>query len=285
MRNEHVAGVGVTWYTWLEQGRPINASVQVLDAVARVLGLDVTERAHLYRLAGVTVPTGGEVGVRVAPGVPAILGQLGTMPAVLLDSKFEVLDCNDAYRRVFPSFGEVGRNVLRGSFLLPECCNPYPHNAGDLRRMVAYLRGAYAQRMDDARWQALVEEMCGASVVFAEYWASNDVAPAGDLVKLVWNPVVGELRMNLTVLAVPGSGGAWIQVFAPVDEVGAGRVGTLLAMSDDQWRRSDEEHGRSCAERVAVAEFDSPQHATWTKRFHDRRMCAVAAELEGRARR
>src|ERR1700722_3382024 len=46
-----VAGVGVTWYTWLEQGRPINASVQVLDAIATTLRLDPVERAHLFRLA------------------------------------------------------------------------------------------------------------------------------------------------------------------------------------------------------------------------------------------
>ena len=46
-----LAGVGVTWYTWLEQGRPINASVQVLDAIATTLRLDAVERAHLFRLA------------------------------------------------------------------------------------------------------------------------------------------------------------------------------------------------------------------------------------------
>src|ERR1700748_342915 len=46
-----LAGVGVTWYTWLEQGRPLNASVQVLDAVASTLRLDPVERAHLCRLA------------------------------------------------------------------------------------------------------------------------------------------------------------------------------------------------------------------------------------------
>src|SRR5919197_5482454 len=54
LRREEVAqlsGVGVTWYTWLEQGRPINASAQVLDAVARTLRLDSAERMHLYHLA------------------------------------------------------------------------------------------------------------------------------------------------------------------------------------------------------------------------------------------
>src|SRR5271154_3309513 len=57
LRREEVAqlaGVGVTWYTWLEQGRRINASMQVLDAVARTLRLDRAEREHLYRLAEAT---------------------------------------------------------------------------------------------------------------------------------------------------------------------------------------------------------------------------------------
>jgi hypothetical protein len=59
LRREEVAqlaGVGVTWYTWLEQGRPIRASVQVLDAVARTLRLDPVERQHLFRLAEIPDP-------------------------------------------------------------------------------------------------------------------------------------------------------------------------------------------------------------------------------------
>src|SRR5580658_9337157 len=56
LRREEVAqlsGVGLTWYTWLEQGRPINASTQVLDAIARTLRLDPAEHRHLYTLAQV----------------------------------------------------------------------------------------------------------------------------------------------------------------------------------------------------------------------------------------
>src|SRR6266567_6539337 len=57
LRREEVAllaGVGITWYTWLEQGRPINASWQVLDAIAHTLRMDATQRWHLYRLAEAT---------------------------------------------------------------------------------------------------------------------------------------------------------------------------------------------------------------------------------------
>src|SRR5439155_19076628 len=55
LRREEVAllaGVSVSWYTWLEQGRPINASLDVLDALARALRLDAVERDHLLALAG-----------------------------------------------------------------------------------------------------------------------------------------------------------------------------------------------------------------------------------------
>ncbi|MFD4458992.1 helix-turn-helix domain-containing protein [Nocardia sp. NPDC058480] len=90
LRREEVAqlsGIGVTWYTWLEQGRPINASVQVLDAVARTLELDHAEKVHLYRLADVpSVPAAPEPSM-MPPGLPMILDQLSPLPAVLLDSK------------------------------------------------------------------------------------------------------------------------------------------------------------------------------------------------------
>src|ERR1700746_124978 len=56
-----LAGVGVTWYTWLDQGREITASTQVLDAVANTLRLDRAEREHLYRLAEATPTLGGHM--------------------------------------------------------------------------------------------------------------------------------------------------------------------------------------------------------------------------------
>ena len=77
LRREEVAqlaGVGVTWYTWLEQGRPIRASLQVLEAVARTLQLDVTERQHLFRLAEVPDTTHpDDSGPQLRPQVQVIL--------------------------------------------------------------------------------------------------------------------------------------------------------------------------------------------------------------------
>src|SRR5215467_5019822 len=85
LRREEVAqlaGVGVTWYTWLEQGRPIRASVQVLEAVAKTLRLDAVERQHLFRLAEVpdaaAPPDGSGL---LGPEIQPVLDQLVPMPA------------------------------------------------------------------------------------------------------------------------------------------------------------------------------------------------------------
>src|ERR1700730_18548155 len=95
LRREEVAqlaGVGVTWYTWLEQGRPINASVQVLDAIARTLRLDATERGHLFRLADVpgAAATADCPECPLPPEVQLILDAV-RFPACVLTERFDVI--------------------------------------------------------------------------------------------------------------------------------------------------------------------------------------------------
>src|ERR1700761_1079858 len=94
-----LAGVGVTWYTWLEQGRKINASVQVLDAIATTLRLDATERAHLFRLAdvpGASAPA--DCGDCPLPSeVQRILDSI-PYPASVTTERFDLL----AWKRIYP---------------------------------------------------------------------------------------------------------------------------------------------------------------------------------------
>src|SRR5947209_19319531 len=101
LRREEVAqlaGVGVTWYTWLEQGRPIRASVQVLEAVSRTLQLDTIERQHLFRLAeapDTTHPV--ESGPLLPPQIQVVLDGLSPIPASVVTERFDILAWNAAY--------------------------------------------------------------------------------------------------------------------------------------------------------------------------------------------
>src|SRR4051794_37672817 len=106
LRREEVAqlaGVGVTWYTWLEQGRAINASAQVLGAVARTLRLDTAEREHLYRLADISHPSAGaDWAVETFDDVEPILQALDPLPAMVANPRGDILGWNRTYAVLHP---------------------------------------------------------------------------------------------------------------------------------------------------------------------------------------
>ena len=186
LRREEVAqlaGVGVTWYTWLEQGRPIRASVQVLEAVARTLRLDTVERQHLFRLAEVpdTAPP-GDGGQWLPPQIQAILDGLNPMPASVLTERFDILAWNAAYAVLIPRTAEdlpAERNTLLYCFTRSECCSAIENRADQRAAMVAQLRAAYGHHVGDPAWTGFIRRMEAASPEFAAMWATQDVAPAG----------------------------------------------------------------------------------------------------------
>ncbi|MFE3190637.1 helix-turn-helix transcriptional regulator [Nocardia sp. NPDC059240] len=247
LRREEVAqlaGVGITWYTWLEQGRDINCSVQVLDAIARALALNGAEHAHLYRLADVPaipMPVDEEP---VPEEVQTILDHLHPLPASLFSAKYDVIAHNAAYLAMYPVFLSGSRNVLRKVFLADECCTPYPtHSEPDhLARMVGYLRAAYARNLGDPEWTGFIDEMVRDSPHFAELWARNDVALPLGRTRVIRNMAVGELEMFMTSMSLPSIAGAWMQVWTPADPAAWDKLHALLAMTHAQRRRPWAEH-------------------------------------------
>src|ERR1700742_3426393 len=117
-----LAGVGVTWYTWLEQGRPINASTQVLEAVARTLRLDMAQTRHLYQLAEATPQRRWADTDGVPVEVYALLEALWPNPAVLVNGLLDVLAYNAAHNELFRDW-HVGTCVHRN---LLWCCVTEP---------------------------------------------------------------------------------------------------------------------------------------------------------------
>ncbi|MFI6044896.1 helix-turn-helix transcriptional regulator [Nocardia sp. NPDC051321] len=245
LRREEVAqlsGIGVTWYTWLEQGRQINVSVQVLDAVARTLALDDAERGHLYRLADVPTVPSPHANSALPEEMQTILDHLTPLPAAVLSARYDVLAFNDSYAALCPGFLMGERNVMRRVFLTPPCCNTYRSSMDDLRRMVAYLRGAYAKNLDDPTWQRFIEEMCTDSADFAALWARNDVAVPSNRIKQLRNLAIGELEMFITSMSLPVVAGAWVQIYTPTDEAQWAQLRLLLAMSPEEQRKPWDEH-------------------------------------------
>lgn len=224
LRREEVAqlaGVGVTWYTWLEQGRPIHASVQVLDAVARTLQLDAVERQHLFRLAEVPdVVASDSTCLQLRPEVQQILDQLNPMPANVVSERFDIAAWNDAYVALFPrtpGLPPAERNTLYQCFTVPECCRAFQNGEEQRAGMVAHLRAAYGRHVGDPAWTAFIKRMEAASPEFAQMWATQDVAHPASYTKVFRHPLYDTLLMTSTSLNVQGCPGARMVVYTPAD--------------------------------------------------------------------
>ncbi|MEO3754883.1 helix-turn-helix transcriptional regulator [Streptomyces sp. B6B3] len=240
LRREEVAqlaGVGVTWYTWLEQGRPINASPQVLDAVARTLRLAEHEREHMYQLAGVPYAREPEPRARaVSPDVQAVLDAVDPLPAVIYNARFDVLSFNRAYWSLF--FARTDRwqrtaadgeahNVLWALFTGSREDCPLVFRQDELRVMVATLRAGYGNHVGEPSWEAFIGRLCRASEEFAGMWASGEVVPPGPRVKTFRHPEVGEVRLRSVSMSVHGIPEARMVVYTAADEE-SGRLVTTL---------------------------------------------------------
>ncbi|MFI9582130.1 helix-turn-helix transcriptional regulator [Streptomyces sp. NPDC052236] len=227
LRREEVAqlsGVGVTWYTWLEQGRPINASAQVLDAVARTLRLDQPEREHLYHLAEVPYAQDHRQAdvESVSPEIQSIIDALDPHPAAVYNARYDVLATNSLYRDLFALKGHSGhfgiRNVLWSLFMVPEPSCPLVFREVELPLMVAQLRGAYGRHVGEPAWESFIHRMSTASKYFSELWESGNVVPPGPRVKTFRCPAIGEVRMTSVSLSINGMPECRIVVYAPSDE-------------------------------------------------------------------
>ncbi|UWE08477.1 helix-turn-helix transcriptional regulator [Actinacidiphila bryophytorum] len=239
LRREEVAqlaGVGVTWYTWLEQGRPINASVQVLDAVARVLQLDTTEREHLYRLAGIPFVSEPVSDVE-AVGVECqgILDALNPLPAAIYNARYDVRATNATYRALWPMTSIVARwerNVLYKLFTVPECCLTFVNSAEELPWMVAQVRRSYGRHVGEPAWESFVALMVKESPTFAQLWASGNVAAPGKRVKAFRHEGIGVINMTSMSLSVDGMAEHRFVVYTPVTEDDRLRIEQLRQLDD-----------------------------------------------------
>ena len=259
LRREEVAqlaGIGVTWYTWLEQGRPINASLQVLDAVARTLRLDAAERAHLRRLAAVPEPESAQAqdGDDLEPEIQEILDGLGTLPAAAYNARLDLLAWNAAYAVLFSSLVAAPRerrNALWHIFTAPGCCCRFLNRSTEAPRMVATLRGDFARHTDDPAWIRFVDELAAASPDFALLWAGHDVAQPDKRHKSFLHHMVGEVHLVTTTLTVARDADRRIVVYTPVDETSRERV-EWLAAHPDAPACEHAGHARKLAERLDV---------------------------------
>ncbi|MGR3933845.1 helix-turn-helix transcriptional regulator [Streptomyces sp. BRA346] len=237
LRREEVAQlstVGVTWYTWLEQARDIHVSVQVLDAIARALLLDRSERAHLFALAGEIDPIPGSECSGVPQSLQVMLEQLEPFPACVQNARFDLLAYNRTYRLLMCDLDALppeDRNCMWLAFTNEDWCASLVERDETIRMMAAKFRAAMAEHVAEPAWKALLRRLEEASPEFREIWARHEVLRPSDKIKVFRQSTVGVLRLTSTSLWTGPNQGPKLLTYTPVDTETRERLEQLHALA------------------------------------------------------
>ncbi|MCS2608563.1 helix-turn-helix transcriptional regulator [Halomonas dongshanensis] len=181
LRREEVAalaGVGLTWYTWLEQGREIRASSAFLDRLASTLKLDAAERRHLFLLAHQRLPVEpGKTRCDVPPILRNLMDDLPHRPAYLLNLRWDVLAWNNAADRLFEFSANPAqeRNLLWLLFTDERVRALFDPWEAQVKQMLGSFKRDAANAFDDAPFQSLIALLKNVSPDFARWWPSQDI--------------------------------------------------------------------------------------------------------------
>jgi transcriptional regulator with XRE-family HTH domain len=237
LRREEVAqlaGVGVSWYTWLEQGRDITVSEQVLESLARILQLESEERRHLFVLARGMVPVADERSEIVSPppGLQAVLDALGSNPAYLIDHRFNLVAWNESACRVFGDFSllsERERNRIWYMFVHPLSRQLFVDWEQAAYHAVMNFRAAYDQYLGDAWFEHFLADLQQKSPEFRTLWAQHNVEAACNFYqeKELNHPQVGRLFLSSTVLIVPVDPPLQLVTFTPCSQETVAKLETV----------------------------------------------------------
>ncbi|MEU1201548.1 helix-turn-helix domain-containing protein [Streptomyces sp. NPDC005813] len=206
LRREEVAllaSISTDYYTRLEQGRR-QASVAVLDAIARVLRLNDDERGYMLELAGKDAERPRrQAAQRVQPQLRQLLDDLTHIPAMILGRRMDVLAWNPLAAALLGDFENVPekqRNYVRMVFLDPSVRALYRDWTEVAQTGVAQLRMEAARDPKDPRLTALVGELSMRDEDFREWWGAHRVVTRGMGTKVLRHPVVGDLILDWNTL-------------------------------------------------------------------------------------
>jgi len=223
LRREEVAmlaGVGATWYTWLEQGRDVRASLEVLEALSRALRLSAAERSHVILLGrGEQAGPCKAPAEEVSPTLRRLVENTGPGPVYLLGRRWDYLAWNSAFEHVFnwePGPDPLSRNHIWVWFMDPSrrslCSTDWATSA---RLLVAKIRADSARNIGDPAFEELISALESSSPEFRKLWKRHEVAGSGTGRKDLNHPVVGPLVFDHAVFNHGDLGEQRLVVYSP----------------------------------------------------------------------
>jgi len=207
LRREEVAeyiGISTTWYTWLEQGRAIHVSAEVVEQLARLLQLNGDERAYFFHLARHSLPPTRPLAPAAVPQVLRdLLTTLDPCPAHIRDRQWNVLACNRAESFLVDwfAFPPSERNILWHHFTNPAFRRLLVNWERDSRSVLSEFRMESAEQAQEPWLTSLVSQLRQRSAEFRDWWPLHEVRQERELPVELEHPDVGRLVLQpVTVL-------------------------------------------------------------------------------------
>ncbi len=224
LRREEVAqlaSISSTYYTFLEQGRELRPSRQVLDALTRALQMAPAEREYLHVLVHGGPPPAAAVTIEtLAPGVAELVDHLDPHPSYVTGRCWDVLASNRSARLLWTDWLRLPlrqRNLLLWMFAAPAAREVFVDWHTEAAAQLARFRAAAARHPADPQFAALIERLHAASPEVREWWPRHDVAPLASGRKRLRHPELGELDLVHVVLQVADAPEQKLVTFAPAD--------------------------------------------------------------------
>ncbi|NUP44887.1 MAG: helix-turn-helix domain-containing protein [Streptomyces sp.] len=212
-----LAGISMSWYTWLEQGR-VRTSEQVLRAVARVLRLEAAETAHVLSFVEENRQP-ADPPTWVSPNLLSLVQAMAPHPAVVLDPRWDLLAWNTAYAALLTDPARLHpkqRNLLWLVFRWPPARTLLADWEDEARALLGQFRSRAARRPHDPRFAELVEELLSDSDA-ARWYERRETAGFQPSVRRFSHPDVGELRLRYVKLAAVDEPGHHFLAYLPDD--------------------------------------------------------------------
>ncbi len=229
-----LAGVGTTWYTWLEQGRDVRPSPQVLNALANALKLDEAERQHLFALGsrGISPPP-STVPESVDEPLKRMLANLTHQPAYVLGRRWDVLAWNRAAVKLFGDYATLARderNIMHRLFADPAHRRLLVEWEAVARVSLAMFRADSARFAGDPDFERLIALLKAESKDFRDWWPRHEVVTPLSGIKRIDHPATGRMSFEYTGLSLARQPDIKLIVYTPLDEDDTNRkLAELLA--------------------------------------------------------
>lgn len=210
LRREEIAllaGVSTTWYTYLEQGRDVHPSTQVLTAIARVLRLDEDETRYVHRLAEDATRASLTADLTAADIVTRLVQRDWNCPypTYAFDDYCDLIAWNPAtvgYYTDFAALPAEERNMMRWLIASDEAPRRLSDWDNDLPDIVARWRKAAAVA-DHDRLARQVDEYRRLNPQFGGWWDSHDVREHHTRLRHFSHPELGPVTLRVIVVESP----------------------------------------------------------------------------------